>query len=124
MGSITKGLVWPVIALLIIGGTHLVSELVRPQLAAAFIAPTVMPIHLVAGAWAAWATRRAGGDIVSGIVAAAILGVLPVALQYVGFGVILGRPSDEVTTSALFGFLTIAWGGVLGSGYVSSRDAT
>ena len=54
MNILVKCLVWPVIALLVIGGTHLVAEGIRPQLEQLIGTAVVMPIHLVAGGWAAY----------------------------------------------------------------------
>ena len=120
MTSLIRGLTWPIVTLLIVGGTHLVAEMARPELQD-FIGPAVvMPIHLVAGGWAAYATLRAGGTIVHGLVAGAILGTLPLVLQLVGFGVILGRDAEVTLTSGLFGLFTIFWGGALGAGIARS----
>jgi len=116
MQPLVRGLIWPVISLVVIGATHLAGEMVRPELHDAIGPAAVMPIYLVAGAWAAIATIRAGGSIAHGVVAGAILGLLPVALQVVGFGLMLGRDSATVTTAAVFGWLGIFWGGALGSG--------
>lgn len=52
-----------------------------------------------------------------------MLGILPVGLQLVGFGMILGRAGDVVTTGAAFGFIAILWGGFLGTGIAASRSA-
>jgi hypothetical protein len=120
MASIVKGLLWPVAALIVIGSTHLGAELVRPELHDLVGPAVAMPIYLVAGAWAAWGTARAAGTFVHGLAAAAILGILPAALQVVGFGLIAGRPADAVATAALFGWLGVLWGGVLGSGVAAS----
>jgi hypothetical protein len=123
MNPLIRGLTWPVIALLVVGGTHLVAEALRPELQE-FIGPAVvMPIHLVAGGWAAYGTLRAGGTFVHGLVAGAILGLLPVALQLVGFGLILGRDPGVTTTTAIFGLITIFWGGALGAGIASAFEA-
>jgi len=123
MNALIRGLTWPIASLLIVGGSHFIAEAAWPSLQALVTAPVVMPLHLVAGAWAGFATVRAGGSFVHGIVAGAVLGLLPVALQLVGFGLILGRPADVVTTAAVFGFFTILWGGVLGSGYAQPSRA-
>ena len=122
MNVLVRGLTWPVIALLFIGGTHLVAEGLRPQLAA-FIGPAVvMPIHLVAGGWAGYGTVRAGGNFLHGLVAGVLLGLMPVVLQFVGFGLILGGDSAIVETTAIFGLFTIFWGGVLGAGIAACYD--
>ena len=122
MNSLIRGLMWPIVTLLIVGGTHLIAEGLRPALQD-FIGPAVvMPIHLVAGGWAAYATLRAGGTIVHGLVAGAILGTLPLVLQVVGFGLILGRDADASLTAGIFGLFTIFWGGALGAGIGQARS--
>jgi hypothetical protein len=116
MNVLIRGLTWPVFTLLIVGGTHFLAEAARPELRG-LIGPTVvMPIHLVAGGWAAVATIRFGGTFVHGLIACALLGLLPVGLQLVGFGLILGRDPELTATTAIFGLFTIFWGGALGSG--------
>ncbi len=123
MNILVKCLMWPVIALLFIGGTHLVAEGVRPALQDLIGTAVVMPIHLVAGGWAAYMVLRNGGSFGLGLVAGAILGVLPLVLQVVGFGLILGRDADAVLTTGIFGLFTIFWGGVLGAGIAASTPA-
>jgi hypothetical protein len=118
-----RSLMWPVVALLIIGGTHLVVEGARPALQDLIGPAVVMPIHLVAGGWAAYMVVRNGGSIGLGLVAGAILGLLPLVLQVVGFGLILGRDSDSVLTTGIFGLFTIFWGGVLGAGIAAATPS-
>ena len=121
MQSIVRGLVWPVVSLIVIGSTHLAAELIRPDLHDVIGPAVVMPIYLVAGGLAAWATLTSGGTVLHGFAAAALLGLLPVGLQLVGFGVILGRDSETVTAAAMFGWLGVLWGGALGIGLRASR---
>ncbi|MBI3751941.1 MAG: hypothetical protein HY263_09855 [Chloroflexi bacterium] len=116
MQPLVRGLTWPVVSLVLIGASHLVGEMVRPELHDAIGPAVAMPIYLVAGAWAAFGTIRAGGSISIGLVAAAILGLLPVGLQLIGFGLVLARDPAAVTTAALFGWLGVFWGGSLGMG--------
>ena len=123
MKILVQCLMWPVIALLVIGGSHLVVEAIRPQLGDLIGPAVVMPIHLVAGSWAAWMVLRNGGSFVLGLVAGAILGVLPLVLQVVGFGLILGRDASAVLTLGIFGLFTIFWGGVLGAGIAASTPS-
>lgn len=120
MNALVRGLTWPIIALLVIGGTHLVAEALRPQLHDLVGPAVVMPIYLVAGGWAAYATVRAGGTFVHGLVAGAVLGLLPLVLQLVGFGLILGGDGDAVTTVGIFGLVAIFWGGALGAGIATA----
>src|SRR5262249_42821656 len=105
MNGIARGLMWPVVTLILIGSTHLITEVLRAEMQAVFAPSVVMPIYLAAGGWAAFAAQRAGSGLAGGVAAAAILGLLPVALQLVGFGMLVGRPSDAVATSATLGFI-------------------
>jgi hypothetical protein len=123
MNVLVRGLTWPIIALLLVGGTHFTAEAVRPELASVFTPATVMPVYLLVGLWAGSRTLAAGGSFVHGLVAGAVLGVLPVVLQLVGFGMILGREAEVTSLSAAFGFLGILWGGILGSGYAMSTQS-
>jgi hypothetical protein len=127
MQALVRGLLWPVVTLLVIGTTHLLAEVVRPGLKDVIGPSVVAPIYLAVGAWAALSTRRAGGGWVQGIMAGVVLGFLPLALQMVGFGVLLGRDGDAVLTSGLFGLLAMTWGGAIGSGFAGTlpeRPAT
>ena len=123
MNSLVRGLTWPIVSLLLVGATHLLAEMIRPELQNAITPAVALPIYLVVGGWAAYATIRAGGAFGHGLLAAAILGLLPVALQFVGFGAILGRDSSTVMTSALFGLVAIFWGGALGAGIATGMAA-
>jgi hypothetical protein len=120
MQSLVRGLTWPIAALIGIGMTHLLAELLRPELRDVITSATVMPIYLVAGAWAGASTVRSGGSAVHGIVAGVVMGLLPVGLQLVGFGVIAGRDGSTVVTSGALGFLGLLWGSLLGTGLAVS----
>jgi hypothetical protein len=120
VNALVRGLTWPIVSLLLIGATHFIAEAVRPALQQVFIPPVVMPIYLAVGGWAGFAIVRAGGTFVHGLVGGAVIGALPVALQLVGFGLILGRSGDAVTTAAVFGLLGLFWGGSIGSGIATS----
>jgi len=120
VSTMTRAVAWPILSLLVIGGTHLLAEAVRPELRDVIGPAVAMPIYLVVGGWAAFAVVRSGGTFVHGLLAGTVLGLLPAMLQVVGFGVLLGRDAASVTTSALFGFIAVFWGGSLGSGMASS----
>jgi hypothetical protein len=120
MSALVRGLTWPIASLLIIGGSHFVAEAVRPELHDLVGPAVTMPIYLVAGGWAGYGTHRAGGTFVHGLVAGAVLGLLPLMLQIVGFGALLGRDPGASLTSGLFGFAAIFWGASLGAGIAAS----
>ncbi|HEX3264159.1 MAG TPA: hypothetical protein VHR16_00705 [Candidatus Limnocylindrales bacterium] len=123
MQALVRGLMSPILALLAIGATHLAAELLRPELQTVITPPVVMPIYLVVGGWAGWSTVRAGGSLARGVLAGLLLGVLPVALQLIGFGVIAGRDGATVLTSGVFGFLALLWGAILGAGIARDEPA-
>ena len=123
MNTLVRGLGWPILSLLLVGGSHFLAEAVRPALQTVIGPAVVIPIYLLAGGWAAVATCRAGGSFVHGLVAGVILGLLPVILQLVGFGAILGRDAEATVTSAAFGFIAIFWGAALGSGLATAMRA-
>lgn len=116
MQAMIRALTLPVAALIGVGATHLAAELVRPELQAAITPPVVMPIYLAFGAWAGAAAVRAGGSLAHGVAGGLAIGLLPVALQVLGFGVVAGRDGATVATNATLGFLGLAWGSVLGAG--------
>jgi hypothetical protein len=118
--TLARAIAWPVISLLVIGGTHLLLEALRPELHDVIGPAVVMPIYLVVGGWTAFGVARVGGGYIGGLAAAAIVGLMPAALQLIGFGLLLGRDGSAVTTSALFGLAAMTWGGALGAGIAVS----
>lgn len=123
MSSIARAIARPIVTLFVIGATHLALEALRPAMHDAIGPAVVMPIYLVIGGWTSFGVARAGGGYLGGLVAAIVLGLMPVMLQFVGFGTLLGRDGDAVTTSALFGLAGMTWGGAIGAGIASAAEA-
>ena len=115
-----RSLKWPVISLLITGATHFMLEAIWPDLRNTFIPPVLAPILLAYGAWVGYRAIGAGGTYLHAIVAAAILGILPVMLDIVGFGVVLGRGTEAGVLAGVFGFAVIVFGSVIGAGFALS----
>ena len=122
MRLFTGILTWPVVCLLVTGGLHFTAEAIWPDLRNAFIAPSLAPLLLAYGGWVGYRTIGRGGHLGHAIVAAAILGILPVVLDVVGFGMILGRGTQAGVLAGVFGFGMIVFGSLLGSGFALSRD--
>ena len=112
---------WPVISLLITGGLHFALEATWPDLKATFIPPVLGPLLLAYGFWVGYRMIEAGGTYVLAIVAAALLGLLPIVLDVLGFGVILDRGTQAGTLAGVFGIAMIVFGSLIGSGAVLSR---
>lgn len=121
MQLIAGVLMWPVISLLITGGLHLTAEAIWPDLRNTFIPPTLAPLLLAYGLWVGYRTIDRGGTYVFAIVAAAILGILPIVLDVVGFGLILDRGTQAGTLAGVFGFGMILFGSLIGSGFALGR---
>lgn len=117
-----KTLKWPVISLLVTGMLHFVLEAVRPDLQTFFIPPVLALILLPYGAWTGYKAIHYGGTYVLAVVAAIILGLLPLMLDTVGFGMILGRGTTWGVSAGLFGFSLIVFGALIGSGFALSRN--
>ena len=118
---VTRTFLWPVIALLVIGGTHFTAEAIWPKLQT-IIGPTVEgPLLLAAGAWLGRNAVRAGGNFGVVIVSGLVLGLLPLVLQVVGFGMLLNRGAEAGQLAGTFGLLMVSWGALIGGGYSLSK---
>jgi hypothetical protein len=120
MSTIYGTLKWPVISLLITGGLHFTAEAAVPDMKTIFVPAVIAPVLLVYGLWVGYRAIGLGGNYGHAIAAAAILGLLPVVLDVVGFGLILGRGIDVGLRSGIFGFLVIVWGSLAASGFALS----
>jgi hypothetical protein len=123
MSTIYATLKWPVISLLITGGLHFTAEAAVPDLKTVFVPAVLAPLLLAYGLWVGYRAIGLGGNFGHAIAAAAILGLLPVMLDIVGFGLILGRGVDAGVRSGIFGFLFIVWGSLAASGFALSGAA-
>lgn len=114
---------WPVGALVLTGMAHLAAEAMRPDLRGAFTPTTIGPILLIYGLWVGYRLVDHGASFVAALAAGALVGLLPLALDVVGFGILLGRGVDVGLTAGAFGLLVVLFGTVAGAGYASSRPA-
>ena len=117
-----KTLKWPVVSLLITGMFHFVLEAVAPALQTIFIPAVLATLLFAYGIWVGYRVIQDGGNYVQAIIAALVLGLLPLLLETIGFGLILGRGLTAGTLAGLFGLSMIFWGALIGSGFaLSSR---
>jgi len=114
---------WPVIALVITGMLHLAAEAILPDLKAAFVPTSLAPILFTYGLWTGYRGVGMGASFVESAVAGVVLGLLPLALDVVGFGMLLGRGVDAGVVSGAFGLLTITFGALAGAGFAKSGAA-
>ena len=116
-----KALKFPVISAIIVGLIHLTSEAIFPDLKGLF-QPSVVAIVVTAfGIWAGYKVVQFGGNYGSVIVVGVILGILPLFLQIVGFGLLLGRGMTAGTLGGIFGFDMVLFGSLIGGGFALSK---
>jgi hypothetical protein len=123
MSIFVRNLTWPVISLLVTGATHFTLEAIWPDLRNTFIPPVLAPILLAYGLWVGYRAIGVGGSYLHAIVAGIALGVLPVVLDIVGFGMILGRGTDAGVMAGIFGMAVIVFGSLIGAGFALSATA-
>ena len=82
------------------------------------------PLLLTYGVWVGYRAIRAGGNYGHAILASAILGILPIVLDIVGFGMILGRDANTEQLAGSFSFALIIFGSLIGAGFVLSARET
>src|SRR5437773_10829281 len=108
-----KTLKWPVISLLITGMLHFVLEAVYPDLKTIFGPAVLAALLLVYGLWVGFRMVQGGGIYAQALVAALILGLLPLMLDVFGFGLILQRGLVAGLLAGLFGLSMIVWGALV-----------
>ena len=111
----------PVVALVVTGMLHFVAEAALPELKANFGPGSLAPLFLVYGLWTGSTAIRLGASVWQAIAAGVLLGLLPLALDVVGFGIILGRGTASGILNGTFGLLVIVFGTIAGAGWATSQ---
>jgi hypothetical protein len=115
---------WPVIAIVITGMLHLAAEAALPDLKTAFVPASLAPLLLAFGLWVGSRGAQLGASFPEAVLAGAVLGLLPLALDVVGFGILLNRGTNAGLVAGVFGLLTVTFGALLGAGYRLSGRGT
>ena len=76
---------------MIVGSTHFLAEIILPDFKTIFLPPVLTPSLLAFGVWVGYRMVQSGGNYGTVILAGAILGCLPLIVEVVGFGILLGR---------------------------------
>lgn len=117
-----KTLKFPIISIVIVGLLHLIAEAIFPDLKGAFQPPVVAPLLAAFGIWVGYKAVQFGGNYGHVIVCGLILGVLPLILQIVGFGLLLGRGMTAGVLGGIFGLLVVLFGSLIGGGFALSKE--
>ncbi len=123
MDGAVRVLAWPVAALLVTGMVHITIEAIWPDLRTFFVPSALAPLLLAYGIWAGYRVTRAGGSAVTAAIAGLALGVLPLALDVVGFGILLDRGVQNGLLAGMFGMAMILFGALIGAGFVLGEPA-
>jgi hypothetical protein len=110
-------LIWPVISLVVTGLWHFTIEAIWPDLQATFVPAVLAPLLLAYGAWVGYRAVTLGAGFFSAVGAGLILGLLPLGLDIVGFGIVLDRGVDHGVLAGVYGLSFIAFGTLLGAGF-------
>lgn len=113
-------LMWPIIALVITGLTHFTIEAIWPDLQTFFVPPTLAPLLLAYGVWVGYRAVKVGAGFVPALASGLILGLLPLGLEIIGFGIVLGRGLDHGVLAGVFGMSFIVFGTLVGIGFTRS----
>ena len=117
-------LTWPIAMLLITGAWHFTIEAIWPELRNFFVPAVLAPLLLGYGAWTGYRALTSTGSLAAAVVSGVILGLLPLMLDIVGFGLILGRGVDAGVLAGVFGFSMVLFGTLLGSGVAAGQTAS
>ena len=113
-------LLWPVIGLVITGMWHLAIEAIWPDLRTVFVPSVLAPLLLGYGVWVGYRAIGVGVGFVTAVGAGVLLGLLPLGLDIVGFGMVLGRGVDNGLLAGVFGLSMVTFGALFGAGFAYS----
>lgn len=111
---------WPVISLVITGALHFTLEAIWPDLQKVFTPSTIGPVVLAYGLWVGYCAIKMGGSYLNAIVLGAVLGILPIVLDVVGFGMLLNRGVTAGELSGIFSWAVIVFGTLIGAGFATA----
>jgi hypothetical protein len=117
-------LMWPVIGLVITGVWHFTIEAIWPDLQQTFVPAVLAPLLLSYGAWVGYRAMGSGTGFLTAAAAGVILGLLPLGLDVVGFGIVLGRGLEHGLLAGIFGLSFVAFGAIVGAGFAASGTAS
>jgi hypothetical protein len=115
-------LMWPIITLVITGVTHFTIEAIWPDLRNFFVPPTLAPLLLAYGAWVGYRAVEVGAGFLPALASGVILGLLPLGLDIIGFGMVLDRGVDQGVLSGVFGMASVVFGTLAGLGFARSGE--
>jgi hypothetical protein len=117
-----KTLKWPFLVVLISGSLHLVLVATFPDLQNLYGPPLLGLVQLSIGFWVGYASVHKGGNFLTALVCAALLGLFPLIVYPLSFGMILGEDLHTTMLAGVFGFANFVFGSLVGGGFAISLN--
>ena len=117
-----KTLKWPFISILIAGALHFTVEAIWPDLQSSYPTPVLGLVQFAYGIWVGYITVHNGGNFLTAILYGALLGLFPLLVNPLSFGLILSRDPHAVMLAGVFGFSMIVFGSLVGGGFAVSMN--
>jgi hypothetical protein len=117
-----KTLKWPFISILIAGALHFAVEAIWPDLQSFYTTPVLGLVQFAYGIWVGYKTVHNGGNFLTAILYGALLGLFPLVVNPLSFGMILGRNLPSVMLAGVFGFSMIVFGSLVSGGFAVSMN--
>jgi hypothetical protein len=119
---LVKTLKWPFISILIAGALHFTVEAIWPDLQSSYPTPVLGLVQFAYGIWVGYITVHNGGNFLTAILYGALLGLFPLVVNPLSFGMILGRDLHAVMLAGVFGLSMIVFGSLVGGGFAVSMN--
>ena len=117
-----KTLKWPFISIFFAGAIHFALEAMWPDLQSFYTTSVLGPVQFAYGIWVGYKTVHNGGTFPRAVLYGVLLGLFPLAVNPLSFGLILGRDPHAVLLAGVFGFSMIVFGSLVGGGFAVSMS--
>jgi hypothetical protein len=114
---LVRTLKWPFIGVLIAGTLHFAVEAIWPDLQSFYPTPVLALVQFGFGVVAGYMAIQNGGNFLTAILYGTLLGLFPLVVNPLSFGMVLGRPINATLLSGVFGFTMFFWGSLVGGGF-------
>ena len=114
---LAKTLKWPFVGVLIAGTLHFAVEAIWPDLQSFYPAPVLGLVQFGFGVVAGYTAIRNGGNFLTAMLYGALLGLFPLVVNPLSFGMILGKSINATLLAGVFGFTVFFWGALVGGGF-------
>ncbi len=119
---LVKTLKWPFIGMFIAGALHFIVEAIWPDLQGFYTTPVLGLVQFAFGICVGYKTVHNGGNFVMAVLYGALLGLFPLVVNPLSFGLILGRDPHVVLMAGVFGFSMVVFGSLVAGGFAVSMN--